>query len=105
MSFTDGKQFEVDQERRDAHTRHRKRFGCSLCGHDFKVGDSARWIYANGTTGAGTGNFFVCASCDVGLNSDIIERAKASLAEATRLAKQWGIYGPDWEQEGIRRFP
>lgn len=68
---------------------------CKLCGVKLHIGDQARWIYAN-SSGAGTGNFFVCKACD-GEDAEVIERAKASLAEATRLAKQWSIYGPDWQ--------
>lgn len=102
MSFIDGKQFTVTPENVATYKRLRKRYRCSLCGHVFKEGDSARWIYANGTPDARTGNFFVCAACDVGLNSEIIERAKESLELATRLAKQWDIYGPDW-QDDIQR--
>lgn len=97
MSFTDGKQFTVTANDVATYKRLKKRYHCNLCGHKFTEGDLARWIYANGTPGAGTGNFFVCSSCDLGLNSQIIERAKESLALATKLAKQWDIYGPDWE--------
>lgn len=47
MSFTDGKSFIVDKPTFDAHHRYHKRFGCSLCGVQFKVGETARWIFAN----------------------------------------------------------
>lgn len=97
--FTDGKQFVVDGERLASFKRIKKRFNCKLCGHVFEMGDQARWIYANGTKGAGCGNFFVCAGCDYGLNPQIIERAKESLAKAIAIAKQWDIYGPDWEKD------
>lgn len=102
MSFTDGKQFTVTSENLATYKRFRKRYGCSLCGHTFKAGDSARWIYANGTPGAVTGNFFVCAGCDIGLNAQIIERAKKSLETAKKLARQWDIFGPDWQDEWQR---
>lgn len=68
---------------------------CKLCGRQFEVGDKARWIYCNSTPGQGTGNFFVCSKCD-GSDAEVMARAKASLEEAIRVAKQWNIYGPDW---------
>ena len=102
MSFTNGKQFTVTEETVATYKRLRKRHQCSLCGHHFVSGDSARWIFANGTPSARTGNFFVCAACDSGTNDQIIERAKESLAQATKLAKQWDIYGPDWQDDWQR---
>lgn len=95
-SFTNQKPFVVSKERLEAFTRHRKRFGCVLCSKVFKVGDTARWVYANGTPGLHTGNFFVCEEHDT---EDVLERAKESIELATRLAKQWDIYGPDWERQ------
>jgi rubredoxin len=98
MSFLDQKPFTVTKDTLAAFKRLHKAFNCSLCGHVFTESDVARWIYANGTPGARTGNFFVCSNCD-GENSEVIERASASLKEAIRLAKQWGIYGPDWQRQ------
>lgn len=31
-----------------------------------------------------------------------MERAKESLDMAVKLAKQWDIYGPDWERDYAR---
>lgn len=97
MSFTDGKPFTVTEEQ--TKLRWGGGFWCKLCGHAFIAGDTARWIYANSTPKACVGNFMVCADCDEEDNAKLIETAKASLALATRLAKQWGIYGPDWERD------
>ena len=66
---------------------------CALCGHKFVAGDTARWVYANSTPGAGCGNFFTCPACD---GPDVLTRGIASFNQATELAKRWGIYGPDW---------
>lgn len=96
MSWTDMKAFVVDDRTHQSFKSLKKRFHCSLCGHDFKVGDTARWIYANGTKGS-PGNFFVCSQCD-GETATVIQRGIESRREAVRLAKNWGIYGPDWQQ-------
>ena len=63
---------------------------------------------ASNSSNAGTGNFFVCDGCD-GPDADIINSGPCrfmviasayhcgpGVADATRLAKQWNIYGPDW---------
>lgn len=86
--------FTVSQETYDAFKRIKKDFWCKLCGKKLTPGSAARWIYANGTPGMGTGNFFVCAECD---GPDVLARGKASLELAVKLAEQWGIYGPDWQ--------
>lgn len=99
MSFTDRKPFVVTDH--DAKARRGGDFKCSLCGTLFKSGDTARWVYANGTPGACTGNFFVCVQCD-GPDADLIERAKESYHMAVALAKRWNIYGPDWEREALK---
>ena len=96
MSFTDGKAFRVTQGEFDAFKRLNKHFGCSLCGHEFRVDDSARLIFDNGTPNQGTGNFFVCHKCDEPSDESILAKAKESRAIAVKMAKQWGIYGPDW---------
>lgn len=93
-----GKAFTVSQETFDAFSRLKKKFGCKLCGHTFAVGDIGRWIYCNGTPHQTTGNFFVCSKCDEP-NEVLMPKAKASLQEAIRLAKQWDIYGPDWQSD------
>jgi hypothetical protein len=95
MSFTDQKPFVVTRDRLEAFTRHKKRFGCSLCAHDFKEGDTARWVFANGSN-LRSGNFFVCPEHDT---PDVLEQGKISFDNAVALSKQWGIYGPDWARD------
>lgn len=63
------------------------RFRCKLCGHQFAVGHTVRWVYAN-DAGIGTGNFFVCERCD---GPDLLQRAKESRDLAVKLAKQWDL--------------
>lgn len=96
MSFTDRQPFIVTEVQ--MKLRWGGGFWCKLCGHKFVTGDRVRWVYANGTKDQRTGNFFVCNLCD-GNDSDVLSRANASFMEAVKLAKQWGIYGPDWERE------
>lgn len=82
----------------NAFHRIKKRFLCQLCGINLLAGSKARWIYANGTPGIGTGNFFVCGDCD-GTDETVLDKARESYALAVKLAKQWNIYGPDWERK------
>lgn len=96
MSFTNQQPFEVTEQQRAGLTRHGKRFNCAICGHEFKAGDTARFVYANGTNGLRSGNFFVCPQHDT---PDVLDRAKESFDQAVKLAKQWGIYGPDWAKD------
>lgn len=60
-------------------------FHCYLCGHQFQVGDTWRWVYSNGTNGAG-GNPFVCDKCD-GSNEEVI----AKWAERVKDVR-WGSH-------------
>jgi len=99
MSFTNQKPFVVTEESLKGFTRYGKRFGCSLCSHIFAEGDNVRWVYANSTPDLCTGNFFVCVEHDT---EDVLEKAKESFARAVDLAKQWDIYGPDWQKEAER---
>lgn len=53
-------------------------FRCALCGHRFKPGDGARWIYAAGRTFKsaegktfGVCNFKTCDACD---GPDVLDR-------------------------------
>lgn len=96
------KPFEVTKSLFDAfmRTKRGRGFNCVLCGVKFSVGDKARWLCAN-TRKATCGNFFVCAACD-GPNDDVIAKAQASLEYATKLAKAWDIYGPDWQKDYLR---
>lgn len=98
MSFTNQKPFAVDADAVRSFTRFKKRFNCKLCGHEFAAGDTARWVYANSTPGLCCGNFFVCQKCD-GPNEVILVQAKESFTRAVALAKQWDIYGPDWQEQ------
>jgi len=74
----------------------KKLLNCKLCGHILQVGDKARWVYANGTPGMVTGNFFVCGDCD-DEDAAVLAKAKDQFTTAVTLAKRWGIYGPDWQ--------
>ena len=98
MSFTDQKPFVLTKE------QHKQRWGCrnkdgrlrcNLCGHKFEVGETARWVYANGEGGNGSGNFFTCESCD---GDDVLEKGRESFTKAQTLAKNWGVFGPDWQE-------
>lgn len=95
--WLDGKPFVLSSETHQGFKNVKKVLNCKLCGKILQVGDNARWIYANGTPGMGTGNFFVCGNCD-GENADVMAKGKEQLALAVTLAKRWGIYGPDWQQ-------
>lgn len=95
--FTDQKPFVVSKERLEGFQNVKKRFNCKLCGHDFKEGDTARWVYANfAESPVRCGNFFVCGKCDA--PSDVLlQCAKLGFEEAVKLAKRWNIYGPEWQ--------
>lgn len=90
MSFTDQRPWTVTEN--DMATRwggidarsERSRFRCMLCGHRFEVGDSARWVYMNGTAGAHCGNVFVCQPCD---GDDVRDRIVAHAKEGRE--KHW----------------
>lgn len=93
MSFTDQKPFILDTKFFEGITERNQKFCCNICGEDFKVGDTVRWIYAGSI---GMVNFWTCTKCD---GEDILERGKASIQEAIKQARKWDIYGPDWEKE------
>lgn len=96
MSFTNQKPFVVTPDEHKQFSRGR-RFNCRLCGHDFKPGDTVRWVYANfPESPVKSGNFFVCSDCD-GL--DVLQRAAESFGQAVKLAKQWDVYGPEWQKD------
>ena len=99
MSFTDRKPFTVTPELHASFTRLKKRFNCKLCGHEFVVGDTGRWIYANfKDSPVRCGNFFVCGKCDAE-DGIVLGCAAHSFDKAVALAKQWDIYGPEWQQD------
>lgn len=91
--FTNQKPFQVDAQQAKNFRAGKRRFGCALCEKEFQAGDTVRWVYANGSNGLNTGNFFVCPEHDT---PDVLDKAKESFETARKLAKQWGIYGPDW---------
>lgn len=92
MSFTDQKPFTVTEQ--DIHatwsgvrvsktaTTHPV-FRCAWCGHGFRVGDVARWVFTN-VSGEETkglaGNPFICSRCD-GPRPEIPARLRAVLVE------------------------
>jgi len=85
MSFTDGKpRIATEEDMRMPWNckPNGEGFLCKLCGHKFQVGDYWRFVYANGTPGQGTGNFWVCKECD---KPDALQRAK----EQRKIADRW----------------
>ncbi len=95
MSFTNQKPFVLTEELNSGFKRRKSQMlCCALCGHEFEVGETLRWVYGNSTEGFHGGNFFVCEKDDT---EDLLLRAKESFDLAKKLAKQWGVYGPDWQ--------
>lgn len=86
MSFTDQKPFEVTAD--DLRRRWGSGFKCKLCGHEFVLGDTVRWVYANGTPGAQCGNFLVCFGCD---GENVLQRGIDDFQATFKAAKRWGI--------------
>ena len=89
MSFTDQKPHIVTPEDvRAPWSGHRngKRFYCRMCGHQFLVGDSFRWVWAGVLTPARV-NLLVCGKCD---GDDVLERYQ-----------QWWL---DWEYLAQTKF-
>lgn len=93
--WLNGKAFVLSAKTYQGFKNVKKMLNCKLCGHILQVGDKARWIYANGTPGMKTGNFFVCGDCD-GENADVLAKGKEQFVLAVTLARRWNIYGPDW---------
>jgi len=89
MSFTDQKPFIVDERMPTlpwGGMTNGDNFRCSWCGHRFKAGDTARWIFTN--TGEPlckglSGNPFVCSSCD-GPRDDLLLRLQQMREEAKK---------------------
>jgi hypothetical protein len=86
MSFLDGKTFEVTPEISTALKRIHKMLGCLLCGNAFKVGEQARFVFANCADAPFKyGNFFVCTNCDAGAcdtsSNPILLKRAAELAD------------------------
>lgn len=95
MSFTDQKPFLVTKQLLEAFKRKRRPWCCALCGHLFAEGETARWLFSNRRCG----NFFFCQPCNQGSNEEILTKAEASFTNAVALARQWDIYGPDWQKD------
>lgn len=71
--FTDQKPWVVTEEEtrlRWSGGEEGKHFRCYLCGHKFRTGDTARWVYGGCRTFEveghkyGAPNFLVCDKCD-----------------------------------------
>lgn len=60
-SFINGKPFIVDEEILSVYKELKRPFFCCLCGEDFKLNDSARFMFI-----PEFGNPFVCIKCDSG---------------------------------------
>jgi hypothetical protein len=56
---------------------HGGRLFCTLCNHDFQVGDSWRWVFGNDGFIPSYGNFQVCAQCD---GPDVLHRYQSACA-------------------------
>lgn len=99
MSFTNRKPFlvtERDLTRPWSGKKDGSRFNCGICGNRFKVGDTVRWIYANGTPGAPFGNFFVCQICDGEATEErLIARRSEMWKELKRLKAALHYYPED----------
>ncbi len=86
MSFTDQRPFTATADQ--VKMKWGGGFHCKLCGHKFGEGDVVRWVYANGTPGAGCRNFLVCHGCD---GPDVLERGAEDFRRVVAGAKRWGI--------------
>ena len=84
--WIDGKPHTVTAETFDIFSRIKKRFCCLMCDKNFKVGDSYRWVYCNGTPGQHTGNFFTCLNCD---GADVKERAQRDYETYRKYEKRF----------------
>lgn len=99
MSFTDQKPFTVTDEHIHARWSGRRvakdatthpLFRCAWCGHRFKVGDVARWVFTNCSgeeTKGISGNPFICAPCD-GPRLEILRRLREA-HEEFRAERWW----------------
>ena len=66
-SWLNGKRQIIDQDGLTKWKTVRRKFGCLLCDHQFKVNDGFRFIFANfHDSPFHYGNFFVCDACDAG---------------------------------------
>ena len=94
VSFTDQGPFTVTEDHVKAWWggyRDARLFRCAWCGHRFRVGDVARWVYTNDggeQTRGLSGNPFICTKCD-GPRPEILARLRATLAEFTADRFWW----------------
>ena len=87
MSFTDQQPrvaTEEDVKAPWSGIRNGKRFYCRLCGHQFQVGDTWRWVCAGSIHRL---NLMVCASCD---GEDVLVR--------------WENWWKEWEELAQNKF-
>lgn len=87
MSFTDQKQRVATEQDIKAPwngAKGGKRFYCRLCGHQFKVGDKWRWVYAGSIHRL---NFLVCEQCD---GEGVLEK--------------WNKWWEEWEELSKGKF-
>lgn len=95
MSFTDQKPFVVTEQQVTAPWgghRDGRNFRCAWCGHHFKIGDVARWVFTNDgqpDTKGLSGNPFICSSCD-GPREQILARLQ-QLREEVDSEKYWWV--------------
>ena len=87
MSWTDGKPFTVTDEMTRVYWGGGPggKLACRLCGHIFRSGEVARFVFVNYTgSRCHFGNFHVCVDCD---SPDVVARA-ADDEEAYRDAQR-----------------
>ncbi len=112
MSFTDQKPFPVTEEHIQASWSGKRAakgatthplFRCAWCGHRFKVGDVARWVFTNcaGEETKGiAGNPFICSTCD-GPRAEILARLRVALAEVSADRFWWFRHGSAEVNEAV----
>lgn len=84
MSFTDQKPHTVTEKDTKAPwsgIKDGKRFYCKLCGHQFVVGDTYRWVFASSIQRV---NLLVCERCD---GPDVLDKWKKWWEDWESLAK------------------
>ena len=70
--------------------RDGRKFRCAWCGHRFRAGDVARWVFTNSERDRKgvSGNPFICQNCD-GPHDEILDRLAALVREANGQRFWW----------------
>jgi hypothetical protein len=89
MSFTDQKpRVMTEADFNSKWGLHRGKLHCTLCNHQFQVGETWRWVFANSQTPS-YGNFQVCTKCD---GPDVMDRYQAACKLLRDSMKGHGEY-------------